>query len=392
MRSSRLIPTKVAFVGGPDVDVRIDLMHQLKGDFEALALGTEPSLATRFAKAEIPYFTYSLARRVNPWSDIRAVIQMFWIFRHERPAVVHAFNTKPSVLGRLAARLAGTAVVVGTPAGFGTLYIKEDLLTRSVRRVYELLQKVASHLSDFTIFQNDYERDEFIRRGIAPADKSGVIPGSGVRTDRFSPAAVAQTELNRLRDELGLSPDTIVITLISRLLRGKGILEFAEAARIVRNRYPNVHFLLVGPEDVDGGDSLSPEEMKSLVMAVNWIGPRSDIPTILAVSDIFVLPSSYAEGIPRVLLEAASMGLPLVTTHSPGCVEVVEEGVNGFLIPLHDAQALAQAILKLVQNPQLRQQFGAASQQLVINRFDLRLIANSTRELYQRLLNEKGLI
>ena len=127
----------------------------------------------------------------------------------------------------------------------------------------------------------------------------------------------------------------------SRVIRTKGVEEYAMAAGQVRRHHPNAHFLLVGPADEKSLDRLSPQEVADLRGAVNWPGPRSDIPQVLAASDLFVLPTFYPEGIPRVLLEAASMGLPLVATRSPGCVEVVEDGVNGYLVPVRDPTALA---------------------------------------------------
>jgi N,N'-diacetylbacillosaminyl-diphospho-undecaprenol alpha-1,3-N-acetylgalactosaminyltransferase len=120
---------------------------------------------------------------------------------------------------------------------------------------------------------------------------------------------------------------------------------------------------------------------------VHWLGHRSDIPSILSISDIFVLPSIYREGIPRVLLEAAAMKLPIVTTNSPGCKEVVENGVNGFLVPAHDSTALSNAITSLVKAPELRQRFGQASQQRAVERFDTAVISGQTRNVYEQFIS-----
>src|SRR5207253_6184837 len=125
------------------------------------------------------------------------------------------------------------------------------------------------------------------------------------------------------------------------------------------------------PADDKSIDRFSPEEIAQLRQAVNWPGARRDIPRVLAVTDVFVLPSFYPEGIPRVLLEAASMALPIVTTRSPGCVDVVEDGVNGFLVPGRDAGALAAAILRLVDQPETRRRFGAESRRRAVAQFDL---------------------
>src|SRR5205823_2793002 len=138
-----------------------------------------------------------------------------------------------------------------------------------------------------------------------------------------------------------------LVTMIARVIRSKGVEEFVAAARAVRKRLPQAHFLLVGPADRDSVDSFRPEELDEIGRVVRWPGPRRDVPRVLAASDLFVLPTYLREGIPRVLLEAASMGLPLVTTDAPGCNDVVEEGVNGRLVPPRDPEALAAAVVNL---------------------------------------------
>jgi glycosyltransferase involved in cell wall biosynthesis len=176
--------------------------------------------------------------------------------------------------------------------------------------------------------------------------------------------------------------------MISRIIKSKGVFEFMEAAREIKSCFTNVYFLLVGPVDNESLDRLSDSELAQLKQVVNWIGARRDVTTILAVSDVFVLPSAYREGIPRVLLEAASMGLPIITTDSPGCREVAENDQNGFLVPLYNAPALSKAMTRLLEEPQLRQRFGQVSRQRAVDEFDSAKIANKTRAKYQDLLKQ----
>jgi N,N'-diacetylbacillosaminyl-diphospho-undecaprenol alpha-1,3-N-acetylgalactosaminyltransferase len=150
-----------------------------------------------------------------------------------------------------------------------------------------------------------------------------------------------------------------------------------------------VRFLLIGPNDDSSLDRLSRAELAQLKQVVSWSGPRRDIPVVLASSDIFVLPSAYREGIPRVLLEAASMGLPIVTTDSAGCNEVVEDSVNGLLVPVHDATALGKALLRLVADSELRARFGEASRRRALEHFDLSIVVEQTRSVYRRLLADR---
>lgn len=377
---------KVLFIGGPDVDARLDLMHRLKNQFDLSAVGSEATLYPKFAAAGFQYRWYRLSRRANPIDDLHGLLQLMAILKETRPDIVHTFATKPSVWGRFAAYLVGVPVIVGTLPGLGSLYANPTLATRAMRTLYQPLQKLACHLSDLTIFQNHDDARQFIETGVVSPQKTTTILGSGVATQIFHSDQVSPEARSTLRKELGILPDDIVVTMVSRVLRAKGVLEFMAAAQTVGATHNKVRFLLVGPED-HGVGRLKPDELARLKATVTWPGPRPDIPTVLACSDIFVLPSAYREGIPRVLLEAASMGLPIITTDSPGCNEVVSHGVNGFLVPVLNVTALSAAILTLVEQPALRAQFGRRSRQRAVERFDLALIASQTSHAYQQLLS-----
>ena len=383
---------KVMTVGGFDVDDRLELMHCLEDAFDFSALGAEPALRDRFLAEGFAYSTYSLSQGANPLSDLHTLGELVSVFRRSRPEIVHTFDTKPGVWARLAARLAGVPIIIGTLPGLGSLYSSNSLKTRSIRLVYERLQALACGVSDLTIFQNSHDARQFIAARVVSKQKTRIIRGSGVSTERFDPARVSETERTQLRRELGLQPDKSVVTMVSRVIRSKGVLEFMAAAQAVGARYPHVQFLLVGPHDDRSIDRLTAPELAQLKGAVIWPGPRRDIPTVLAVSDVLVLPSAYREGIPRVLLEGASMGLPIVTTDSPGCNEVVEDGVNGFLVPVHDSPALVEAILRLIEQPELRRRFGRISRQRAVAQFDLSVVAEQTRSVYRQLLATKGLL
>jgi len=383
-------------IGTEDVDMRIELMQHLRDEFTLAAAGTAPALGHRFAAAGFQYFVYPLPRGTSPARDVYAFAALVRLLRRFRPDVVHSFDSKPCVYGRLASRLAGVPVVIGTIPGLGSLYVEEasrpdGLARRLVRRMYESMQKLASHSSDLTIFQNQTDAAEFLGKSIVPQDKVTIVPGSGVRTDLFDPAHVSADQRRQLRTSLGVPEGALLVTMISRVIRTKGVLEYAAAAAEVRRRHPEVHFLLVGPDDDRSLDRLSPTERAELVGAVNWPGPRSDVPQILAASDMFVLPTFYREGIPRVLLEAASMGLPLVSTHSPGCTEVVEDGVNGYLVPVRDPAALASAVGRLVADPDARARFGAESRRRTVAQFDLSAVGGRIRSIYRDLLARRGL-
>jgi glycosyltransferase involved in cell wall biosynthesis len=377
---------RVVIVGGPDVDARIELMHRLDDAFDVNALGSHPGLEATFSAQGFNYSSYRLSRRVDPVGDLATLSQLVLAFRRLKPQIVHAFDTKPGIWACLAARVAGVPAVVGTVTGLGSLYGSADLPTRLARRAYEILQGLACRASDLTVFQNRDDPRHFVAAGITAPEKALVIPGSGVRTDVFAPDRVSDQERARLREELGILPGQTVVTMISRVMRSKGVPELMAAAREVRATHPQTHFLLVGPADQESPDRLRAPELAELRATLTWPGPRRDIAAVLAVSDIFVLPSAYREGIPRALLEAASMGLPIVTTDSPGCNEAVADGVNGMLVPVQDPGALARAIVHLVERPELRRRLGQASRQRAVERFDLSVIAAQTLAMYRQLL------
>jgi glycosyltransferase involved in cell wall biosynthesis len=381
----------VMLVGGPDVDARLDLMKYLKRDFSVSAVGSDPALQSSFLAEGFEYRNYHLSRQINPVSDLFSLRQLVSIFRGIGPQLVHTFDTKPGVWGCLAAWMANVPIIVGTSTGLGSLYHNDDLKTRFVRPMYQRLQAWACRVSDVTIFQNPDDAREFVANGILPQEKTKVILGSGVSTELFASERISDQDRMRLKCELGIQPGELVVTMISRVMRSKGVLEFMAAAQAVRFKYPKVCFLLVGPNEEESIDRLGAKELEKLQQTVTWPGPRKDIPAVLAITDIFAFPTAYREGIPRVLLEASSMELPIITTDSPGCRELVEDGVNGILIPVSDPEVLSQAILRLIERPELRRHFGQIARQRVVERFSLAVVAKQTRGVYQQLLTEKAL-
>ncbi len=377
-------PPRVLLVGSEDVHARLPLLRGLAGDWTPAAAGSSRDLAPRFAAAGFPYFYYPLCRGLGPVTDLCALAALWRLMRRWRPQVVHAFDTKPGVYACLAARLAGVRAVVGTVTGLGSLY-SEDA-PPVVRGVYERLQRLASRHSDRTVFQNRDDRDCFVARRVVPAAKATIISGSGVDTDALDPARFSAAGRRQVRASLGVPADALLVTMVARLIRSKGVEDFVAAAAQVRRRLPDTHFLLVGAADKDSVHAFRPEEIARFAEVVHCVGPRPDVPAVLAASDLFVLPSYLREGIPRVLLEAASMGLPIVTTNTPGCADVVEDGVNGLLVPARAPTPLTEAILHLLGSAEMRRRFGRHSRKRAVDFFDLAVVIGQTRTLYEELL------
>jgi glycosyltransferase involved in cell wall biosynthesis len=378
---------RVMIVGGADVAARLPLMERLRDEFELVAVGCGSEPAAAFAERGFAYRAYApLHARVSPLDDARGFVELARIFRAARPQIVHAFDTKAGVWGCLAARTVGVPVSLGTVNGLGFLFRDDTWKRRLLARSYRLLQRLACRASNVTVFQNPDDARVFVDRRLVRPERVVLVPGSGVRTDQLDPKRFDPAQRARLRAELGLGADDVVIIMVTRVIRSKGVLDLLAVARALRATHPRARFLLVGAHEPESMDRLDDAELRALESELVWVGQRSDVPALLAASDAMAFPSGYGEGIPRVLLEAASMALPIVTTDAPGCREAVEPGRNGFLVPIGDVAALTRSVAQLVADAELRHRLGAAGRERAVARFDLAVVAERTRGLYRELL------
>lgn len=379
----------LAIVGGPDVDARLPLMARFAAHHDVCAFGSDARVRDRFSSTGFSFHTYPLDRRVRPWTDVRTVLHLQKAFTALRPDIVQAFDTKPGVFAAIAARRARVPIVVSTITGLGSLYSANDLRTRMLRAVYQPLQRLAARSANALVFQNHDDRRELVAAGVVPVEKTAVILGSGIDTTTFSPASVPADARNLVRDELGIPRNAVVVTMVSRVTASKGVPDFVAAARAVTAASPHARFLLVGPEDEASEQRMTASDLAELRQTVVWPGRRNDIQRVLAASDMLVLPTAYREGVPRVLLEAGAMQLPLVATDSPGCNEVAVPGESGLLVPVGDRAALIDAIRRLVDDASLRAQLGNGARLRVVGAFDLALVARQYEELYERLASQR---
>ncbi|MBI2706469.1 MAG: glycosyltransferase family 4 protein [Actinobacteria bacterium] len=295
--------------------------------------------------------------------DLRAVAELYRLFRRLRPDIVHTHNPKPGVYGRIAARLAGVPLVVNTQHG---LYATpEDRLSR--RLVVYSLERIAAQFSDVELLQSveDYET---LRRLRVPAAHMIVI-GNGIDLQRFSSKRVAGTR-EEVRRELGVGDADVVVGLVGRLVIEKGYREVFQAAKRLRSELPAARFVVVGPGDEAKADAISAAEQADAERdGVLFLGHRDDVDRLLAGMDVYVL-ASHREGFPRSAMEACATGLPVVATNIRGCRQVVEDGVTGLLVPPGDPDALARAVADLVSDPQRRREMGTAAAAKAGEEFD----------------------
>jgi glycosyltransferase involved in cell wall biosynthesis len=316
---------------------------------------------------------------MNLLADIKAIGQLWKILRRERPDVLHTHNPKPGVYGRIVGRLAGVPIVVNTVHG---LYAtpESSFLKRVV--VYSL-EWIASRFSDAELIQSPEDFDLLSRRGIMPRSKLRLL-GNGVDLERFR----ANPEARQLvRRELGLSDSQIAVGLVARLVEEKGVPELIEAASRLDDRYV---VLIVGPRDHEKSDAVSEELLaRAEADGVRFLGMRKDVDRIYQGIDIFVLPS-HREGFPRAAMEAAASGLPVIATDIRGCRQVVEDGVNGYLFPVRDVDALTTAITRVGDDEDLRSRMSRASVDRARAHFDERQIVDRVMGAYADVARRKG--
>jgi glycosyltransferase involved in cell wall biosynthesis len=326
-------------------------------------------------------------RAMAPTEDVRAMAELVSLFRRIRPSIVHTHTPKPSVYGRVAARLARVPVVVNTVHG---LYALPDDPWAKRLAVYGV-ERLAASCSQAELVASP-EDLHTLRRLRVPADRLVLLEaGLGIDLERFDPDAVTATDRAAARRELGATGDgDVVVGVVARLVREKGYPEIFDAARRLRLRYPEVRVAAIGPDESDKADRLSETDRRVAHEAgVRFLGARDDVVRLYAGMDIFVLPS-HREGFPLTLMEAAAMGLPVVATDIRGCRQIVDDGGTGLLVPVGDPVALAAAIERLVTNRDERRRFGSAARRKAQACFDHRRCIEATLATYQRLLARAG--
>jgi glycosyltransferase involved in cell wall biosynthesis len=323
-------------------------------------------------------------RSMAPQRDAKALVELRTLFRRLAPTIVHTHNPKPGLYGRFAARLARVPVVVNTVHGLYAL--PEDPLAK--RAVVYSLERAAAACSDAELLQN-VEDIDVLRRLRVPEHKIHLL-GNGVDLKRFDPDRADPARTARLRESLGAGPDDIVCGVVGRLVWEKGYREIFEAATRLRTLAPRVHVVVIGPTDEAKEDAITREDIARAERegGIRFLGMRDDLEDLYAAMDLYVL-ASYREGFPRSAMEAAAMGLPLVVTNVRGCRQVVDDGVNGSLVPVADATALAEAIAAIANDDAKRVAMGTAGRAKAHREFDDQKVIDITLGVYERLLGTR---
>lgn len=308
---------------------------------------------------------YSLRRTgMNPLQDLQDLLGLMLLLRRLRPDATFGYFIKPVIYGSIASWLAGVPYRYSLIAGLGYVFGDDEAAAgprrRILRRIVRELYRFALARNEAVFLQNQVDKDELCANGALDEAKVVLLAGTGVDLGHFA------------FSEPVTSPVTFV--LVARMLGDKGVYEFVEAARMVRERCSSAQFVLVG--GVDENPSVIPEATLKKWVAegvVEWSGHVDDVRPWLRRASVFVLPS-YREGKPRSTQEAMAVGRPIITTDAPGCRDTVVEGLNGFLVPVRDSAALAAAMLKFLANPELIPRMGACSRSMAEDQFDIHRI------------------
>ena len=333
------------------------------------------ALGARFV--DVPMRTHG----TNPVADLVLLGRFLRLLNREQPDLLLAYTAKPNVYGALAARWMGVPVV-NNIAGLGSVFIKGGWLAHVVTTLY----RIALTRANRVFFQNPDDYRQFVEMGLVRTEQCIVLPGSGVDLQHFQPVPLPSQQRAEERNGRGTNDRRFVFLLVARLLKDKGVQEFAKAACQLKSRYPWAEFLLLGFKDVHNPNAVADEQLASWQEEgwVTYLGSFADVRVPMKLADCVVLPS-YREGTPRTLLEAAAMGRPLVATDVPGCREVVLHGFNGLLCRPRDSQDLADQMQAILQMPAAKlAQMGRASRQLVEERFDEKLVIDA----YLQVLDE----
>jgi len=375
---------KICFVVAVDMTLKFILLSEVrffksKGYLVSVVCSSGKWLQD-IKKEGIEAKEITIKRKIfTPISDLISLFQLFFYFKKEKFDIVLTFTPKPGLLGQLAARMAGTPVIINTIFGYyfheHTPYLK--------RKFFIFIERVAARCSSFIFFRNkeDFEtakKERIIKDSIAE------YIGDGIDITKFNSTRFSKEFLQEKKKSLGIKQGVSVIGIVARLVKEKGYVELFEAFKNVLVQFPQTILLVVGPADLQKKDSINPHSFKG--KNIIFLGERTDVDELYSVMDIFVLPS-YREGFPHSLMEASAMALPVVTTDVRGCRNAIEPGITGILIPLKNSGELAKAMIGLLLDSQKAVVMGQAGRKKAEKEFDKNILLNKMEKKIKELIN-----
>jgi glycosyltransferase involved in cell wall biosynthesis len=339
-------------------------------NYDIICIAPKDKYSSYLAESFTYYDIFIDNKGVNPINDSKILYQLYKLYKKIQPDIVLNFTIKPNIYSSIIARILSIPTISNI-TGLGTVFIKQTIITKLVKRLY----KFALQKNYKIFFQNSDDKELFNANNLINMKYVDVLPGSGIDTTKFIPI---QTNIN----------ENFMFLFIGRLLKDKGIYEFIDAIKIVQQNYPNILFQVVGDIDNKNNTSITQENLNQWIdnKLIEYYRFSDDIASYIANADCVLLPS-YREGTPRVLLEAASMEKPLISTNVPGCRNVVDDGVNGFLCEVKNSKDLANKMEKMLNlSKEERQKMGKRGREKMIKEFDEKIVIDKYLQTIKEIL------
>lgn len=346
----------------------------LRRNYQVFALSPTDKYVAYLKELNVRHIDIKIKRSgINPLEDMLLLSKFIQIYKKYQPDIVQHFTVKPVIYGTIAAKIVGTKYIFNMISGLGYVFTEASLKKNIIQSITRFMYKQALGFSNHIFFQNNDDYNYFLKHKLVPLERASIVSGTGVDIEKFKPTC------KKIKTD-----KKIAFIFSGRLLWDKGIGEFVSAARILKKKYKNVDFWLAGPIDLQNPKGISPEQLNKWNQkgVITYLGMTDNIKQYLHKADVIVLPSYYREGIPLSLLEGAACGLPIITTDSCGCRETVRDGKNGFLVPVNNPEALAQAMERFILNPDLITEMGKESRKLVEEKFDAKNIVKIILQKY----------
>lgn len=348
---------------------RMDMMKDfIKHGHSVIALGheSESEWTSKFEIHGIRYKQIFVDRNgLNPLDDLKMYKELKRFMKEEKPDKIFVYHAKTIIYASLAAKANGIKEVYPLVAGLGSIFRGHGIKNYVVKTILKIYYRLVFQASKKVFFQNNDDISVLVNYGLLPTEKVLLINGSGVNLDEFKPEPL---------------PDKPAFLFIGRLLKDKGIMEYLKACKTVKQEYPEVRCMLVGPYD-SNPSALQPEELEEYINQgiVEYYGEQQDVRPFLKQCSIFVLPS-YHEGIPKAVLEAMAVSRAIITTDAPGCRETVIDGDNGYLVPIKDVNTLVEKMKYLINNKNVVEKMANRSLDIAKDKFDVKQVNKSIME------------
>ncbi len=346
----------------------------LNAGYEVCVACPDSEVTPQLVEVGFKFYPIKISRKgINPFAQIKVIYDLVLLYKKIKPDIIHHFTIKPMIFGSIASKwMSHNAAIINAPTGLGYVFTNNSIKAKTLQPVVTILFKYAfSKGNMFAIFQNLDDKEFFQQSALLQTTNYSIIKGSGIDDSIYIPAP---------------EPCTLPIVLFpSRLLKDKGIHEFIEAAKRIQDEGVTARFVLVGDIDPNNPATLTKKQIQDWVSqgVVEWWGWKNDIVSVFHQSHIVCLPS-YREGIPKVLQEAAACAKPIVTTDAPGCRDVVQDGDNGFLVPVKNSTILASRLITLIQDPELRAKMGKRGRERAQSEFSVNKIIDETLAVYKQ--------